>query len=252
MPENDMRRIQPADITEALGLLTRLSVRSRGARGVNAGWAWPLAGALVALIAGIAGWSLARIGLPVNLTAALIVAAMVVLTGAMHEDGLADCADGFWGGWTPERRLDIMKDSRIGTYGVVALVLALLARWSAIVGLIGAGAPLGPLVAAAALSRVPMLALMWSLPNARAGGLSDQTGKPDRDTVLLAGAVGLLIALIFAGFAAIPAAVAVAAVAWGATRLAQERIGGQTGDVLGATQQLGEIAGLAVFVTILG
>ena len=240
MPENDMRRIQPADIFEALGLLTRLSVHSKGARGARAGWAWPLAGALVGLLAGMAGWSLSWIGLPVNLTAALVVAAMVVLTGAMHG-----------GGWTPDRRLEIMKDSRIGSYGVIALVLSLLARWSAIVGLIGAGAPLGPLVAAAALSRVPMLAVMWSLPNARTGGLSDLTGRPDRDTVLLAASVGLLIALIVAGFAAIPAAVTMAAVTWAAARLAQARIGGQTGDVLGATQQLAEIAGLAVFVTIL-
>lgn len=251
MTENDTTRIQARDVSEALGLLTRLPVASTGARGSRAGWAWPLAGGLVALIAGVAGGILAAFGLPSALAAALIVAVMVILTGAMHEDGLADCADGFWGAWTVQRRLDIMADSRIGTYGVVALVLALLARWTAIAALIGAGSYLGPLIAVATLSRVPMLGLMWILPAARADGLSARTGRPDRDTVLLAGTVGLLVALLSAGFAAIAAALVIAVVAWGAAELARTKIGGQTGDVLGAAQQLAEIAGLVVFAALL-
>lgn len=248
---NDTRHIQSADIAEAFGLLTRLPVRSLGARGAKAGWAWPLAGAFVALMAGIAGFVAFGIGLPAGFAAAISLAVMIILTGAMHEDGLADCADGFWGGWTPERRLEIMKDSRIGAYGVIALILSLLMRWSLLVVLIQAGAPVGPLVAAAALSRAPMLAVMWFVPGARWGGLSQRTGRPGGETVLLAGIVAMLVALIIVGFAALPAALGVAAAAVAISGLAKAKIGGQTGDVLGAVQQLSEIAALVVFVAIL-
>lgn len=252
MSETDATRIQGSDIAEAIGLLTRLPVASMGTRGVRAGWAWPLAGALVALIAGVIGGISGALDLPASLAAALVVAVQVVLTGAMHEDGLADCTDGFWGGWTPERRLEIMTDSRIGTYGVVAIVLSLLARWAAIAALIETGGWLGPLVAVAALSRVPMLALMWALPTARSGGLSERTGRPDGHGVLLTAVVGLLAGVLAAGFAAIPAALAIAAVGLAIASLARTKIGGQTGDVLGASQQLSEIAGLAVLAAILG
>ena len=103
------------DAIAALGLLTRLPLPGRAShRGAEAAWAWPLAGLTVALLAavlvGIGGW----IGLPVTLCAGLLIVAMVVMTGALHEDGLADVADGFWGGFTTERRLEIMKDSRTG------------------------------------------------------------------------------------------------------------------------------------------
>ena len=251
MTKNDMSRLRYGDVAEAVSLLTRLPVASSGARGVQAGWAWPLAGALVALIAGVTGGIAAALGLPTTLAATLVLAVMVILTGAMHEDGLADCADGFWGGWTSERRLEIMNDSRIGTYGVVALVLSLLARWAAIVALMQAGSYLDVLVAVAALSRVPMLAQMWALPAARAGGLSDRTGRPDPEAVGLAAVVGLLLALLVSGFVALAAACAVALAAFGLTRLALAKIGGQTGDVLGATQQLCEMAGLAVCIALL-
>ena len=250
MTESDTTHIKRHDIAEAVGLLTRLPVVSSGTRGVRAGWAWPLAGALVALIAGSTGGLAVALGLPAALSAALVLAVMVVLTGAMHEDGLADCADGFWGGWTPESRLEIMADSRIGTYGVVALVLSLLVRWTAIVALMQAETYLGALVAVAALSRVPMLALMWKLPGARPGGLSDRTGRPARDSVLLASAMALLVALLVSGFAALAGALGIAAVTWAAGRLALTKIGGQTGDVLGATQQLAEVAGLMIFAVL--
>ena len=246
MSGNDTARLRPEDIIEALGLLTRLPVEADGTRGARAAWAWPLAGAIAAFVTGITAWLALWAGLGAMLTAALALALMIALTGAMHEDGLADCADGFWGGQERESRLAIMRDSRIGTYGVIALVLSLLARWSALAMLFSSGHVLGPLVAAAALSRVPVAAVAGWVRPARHDGLSAGTGQPDNDTVIMAALVGMILGLTFAGFAAIGAALVVAAAGWAMARLAIAKIGGQSGDVLGATQQLAEIAALAV------
>ncbi|WP_102110440.1 adenosylcobinamide-GDP ribazoletransferase, partial [Oceaniglobus roseus] len=169
------------------------------------------------------------------------------LTGGLHEDGLADTVDGFWGGWTRERRLEIMADSRIGTYGVIALVLSLGLRWSALATLFAAGIGWGALIAAAALSRVPMAALSCALPPARPSGLSARVGRPAQSTVGLALLAALLLAIPCAGAPVLPAAVLIALAASGLARLALRRIGGQTGDVLGAAQQLAETTALIVF-----
>jgi len=250
MAKSDINRLQVNDIAEAIGLITRLPVSASGERGVDSAWAWPIAGVLVALIAAIVGLVALALGLSDGFAAALILTVMVVTTGAMHEDGLADCADGFWGGWQPARRLEIMKDSRIGTYGVVALVLSLLARWLLINTLIGADWVAAPLLAAAALSRVPMVGLMHWLPSARKGGLSDGTGVPDQNVLVLAGGVGLLLGLILGGYATLLVTAALVAVTFGFGKLAMAKIGGQTGDVLGASQQLAEITALAIFVAV--
>ena len=252
MPKSDTRRMQPGDITEAVGLLTRLPVVSSGVRGARAAWAFPLAGALIAAISGAIGWFMFAIGLPAGLTGALVLAALIISTGAMHEDGLADCADGFWGGWDVSRRLEIMKDSQIGTYGVVALVLSLLARWSALVTLINAGWIVAPLIGAAVLSRAPMVAVMVWLEPARDNGLSKSVGRPDPEIAVLASIIALLVALVFTGFPAIPAALAAGFLGFVVALIAKTKIAGQTGDVLGATQQVAEIGVLAVLTALAG
>jgi adenosylcobinamide-GDP ribazoletransferase len=173
------------------------------------------------------------------------MAVQAALTGALHEDGLADCADGFWGGHTRERRLEIMKDSRIGSYGAVALMLALLARWSALAALMSAGA-WGLALAAMILSRAAMGLVMAGLPNARAGGLSAQHGAPSWVAAWAGVGFGLLLGAFAAGSAALWLALAVALVAAGLAGVARAKIGGQTGDVLGATQVLAEVTALAV------
>jgi adenosylcobinamide-GDP ribazoletransferase len=143
-----------------------------------------------------------------------------------------------------------MKDSRIGTYGVLALVLALILRWAALSALLATGHVWGALIGVAALSRAPMAALMGWLPSARPSGLSRSVGQPTRDTVrfgfIAAGAVGF----VFMGLAVVPVAAFIAAVAFAAGRIALDKIGGQTGDILGATQQLSEITALAVLVAL--
>lgn len=248
----DRRPFAPEDLRRALGLLTRLpGVLHTGPMGQESdrplactGWAWPLVGALVGFTAGLVAVLGAALGLPALAAAALAVGAQAMLTGALHEDGLADCADGFWGGVDRRRRLEIMKDSRVGSYGVLALVIVTLARIAAIAALIGAGHGLGALIAAAALSRAPMVLLMAWLDSARPGGLADATGRPGQRTVQAAGLIALALALLAAGLAGIWAALWALAAAALVGALARARIGGQTGDVLGAAQQLAELAAL--------
>ena len=171
---------------------------------------------------------------------------MALTTGAMHEDGLADSADGLWGGWTVEQRLAIMKDSHIGTYGVLALLVSGLARWSLLSGLVSSGSALPALLAAAMLSRAPMVLLMAWLDPAREGGLSRAVGRPSLRSAAIGGGLALLLAMILCGSGAFWAGLAALLAAMALGLLAKVKIGGQTGDILGASQQLAEIAALAV------
>lgn len=248
-------RLAAGDVAAALGLLSRLPVRvdvaRATARGPRAAWAWPVAGAIVAALATTGGALALGAGLPPLAAATLVIGLQAMLTGAMHEDGLCDCADGFWGGWTPARRIEIMRDSRAGTFGILALVLTVLLRASALAALMAAGGWIAALIALGAASRVPMAALQSALPPARPGGLSDRTGRPPGDTVALAAALGLAALLLGAGPAgglAVALAILVVTALWGA--FARARIGGQSGDVLGAAQQLSETAGLLALAAL--
>ena len=233
------------DIAVALSLLTRLPVpvdhAKASARGAEAAWAYPMVGAALGLVAGGLGWALLSWGISAGMVAAFVLVVQVAMTGAMHEDGLADMADGM-GGLTLEKRLEIMKDSRIGAFGAIALILALLARHSGIVAISGAELPF-VLMALGASSRALMVAVMAWLPTARSNGLSASAGKPDPMPAL---AIGLLANLIGLGWSGVwifsGMAVAVALIAL----FAKARFGGQTGDILGAGQQSAEIVGLAL------
>ena len=231
-----------SDLLSAAMLLTRLPVRgtptSPAARAV---WAWPLAGLAVALIAGVAGLAVWAMGAQIPVAAFVVLAVQVALTGALHEDGLADVADGFWGGFDPARRLAIMRDSRIGTYGVVALVLSLLIRWSLIATALIQGQLLAVLLIAGVASRAPMAVAMRWLPPARGDGLSRGTGRPPAWGAQ-AGVAMAVLALAFAGMHGIVAGMLVTGLLLGLGLLARRKIGGQTGDVLGALQQVSEIA----------
>ncbi len=242
----DVIRQALADIVSAIGLLSRLPAPGRRFHDVRTGpesaWAYPVAGAIIGAVAAVTG-ALAG-GLPTTVQAALILATLVILTGAIHEDGLADSADGLWGGWEPERRLEIMKDSRIGAFGVLALILSLLIRWAALVAVLEAGFGLWAVVGVAAMSRIPMVALMAWLPPARAGGLAAGVGAPPAHTVWKAVAAGLVPGLATLGFSAFWLIPWIGIVTVVFARIARRRIGGQTGDILGATQQLAEMAAL--------
>ncbi|KJZ22889.1 adenosylcobinamide-GDP ribazoletransferase [Tritonibacter mobilis] len=241
MRKNDFKAI---DLLLALVLLTRLPLphlpKASFARQSRAVWAFPLAGAVVGLLAVIIA-ALALMWWPPAIAAGLTLAAQVTLTGAMHEDGLADTADGFWGGFEPARRLEIMKDSQIGTYGVLALILGLGLRWSILAALFSAGAIWTP-VALAALSRAAMPVMMARMPNARGSGLAHTVGRPSLTATTFGILIALLLGVLCMGWAILGAALILVPLLIGLRKLAMAKIGGQTGDVLGTAQQLSEIA----------
>ena len=246
MTGNDKDRPRLADVRTAIGLLTRLPVPGRAASGNRGGaWAWPVAGLAVGAIGALAGSLALAVGLGAGVAAALCIGTQVIATGAMHEDGLADVADGFWGGWTRVRRLEIMKDSRIGTYGVLALVLAVLLRWLALTALFGSG-QWAVIVAVGTLSRAPMAVLMAALPNARGTGLSHAVGRPSPAAAGGAVAVAFGLATLFLERDVVSAGLIAALMTLAVALIARSKIGGQTGDVLGASQQVSEIAMLLV------
>ncbi|SEQ99432.1 adenosylcobinamide-GDP ribazoletransferase [Thalassovita taeanensis] len=246
MRENDTSLIRPLDAAVALSLLSRLPLphlpEAAYARSARAGWAYPLVGAILGAIAGLVGTVALALGMSAPVAALLVLGCFAITSGAMHEDGLADTADGFWGGWDKARRLAIMKDSHIGTYGVIALVLSLLARWWALSLLLDAGGAVwAPLIAVAALSRAGMPALMAALPHARADGLSHSVGRPAAGTAALAFAAALMIGLVCSGTAILTPIILATLAVTGFGWLAKAKIGGQTGDILGASQQIAEI-----------
>jgi len=255
MPETDHRPVFLLDLAVGFALLTRLplprladAVFVRQARAV---WTFALVGAVVGLLAGGAGWAAMWAGLPGMAAAGLVLMVQIVVTGAMHEDGLADTMDGLWGGWSRERRLEIMKDSAIGTYGVLALILSLGLRWGALSVLLAGG--IAPVIAAGAVSRCLMPVVMATLPHARDDGLSRHVGRPGKGVAGVACLLGTALGLAVCGvWAAVPMALACVATA-GIMWIARARIGGQTGDILGAVQQVTEIAMLLGFAaTIAG
>jgi adenosylcobinamide-GDP ribazoletransferase len=242
----DARRGLFDDFAIATALLTRLpvgmAVPADGAIAA-AGWAFPLVGAGVGALAALAFLIAELLGCG-NAPAALIaVAAGLAITGAFHEDGLADTADGFGGGSGRDEKLAIMRDSRHGSFGIIALVLSIGLRAAAL-GTIGEPIHAGlALIAAHAASRGALPALMRLLQPARPDGLGATAGRPSLAVAIAAAAVGGLIALAVLGplTGAIGLALTGGALAL-AAMLARRQIGGYTGDVLGFFQQIGEIA----------
>jgi adenosylcobinamide-GDP ribazoletransferase len=248
----DARLFDPRDLLRALVLLTRLPVPGAdGARGAASAWAWPLVGLIVGAVSGGVGWIALLLGLSPGIAAGLVLATTAVMTGALHEDGLADCADGFWGGQSAERRLEIMKDSRIGAYGVLALIFTVGLTWLALSMLIGAGAFWAAVLIPAALSRGAMAGVMADLPLAREDGLARHVGRPSKLAAGSGFVLSALLAIGVAGLAGIAAIIVVAAVSVVVARLARAKIGGQTGDVLGATQQNTTLAALLALAATL-
>jgi adenosylcobinamide-GDP ribazoletransferase len=241
-----------ADLLSAVALLSRLPVPDHTPRTAASAWAWPLVGALLGALAAMTVSLCIAIDLPIGVTAVVGLVTLALLTGALHEDGLADTADGLFGGWTKERRLEIMKDSRVGSYGVLALILVTLARWSALTSVVAMGEHVAVLIAVGAVSRAPMVGIMFALPNARETGLSHATGRPSAMIVALAFAVAVGIAILFLQEDVLLSILLGFAVTVPLALTAYRRIGGQTGDILGASQQLAETAAMAGFVASFG
>jgi adenosylcobinamide-GDP ribazoletransferase len=203
----------------------------------------PLAGIVVGLIGAAVFWLAGAVGLPPALAALLAVGATIGATGALHEDGLADVADGFGGAFARARKLAIMRDSRTGAFGVLALILSVGLRAGALAVIAAPVPALAALVAAHALSRAALPGIMAGLSPARADGLASDAGRPSGQDALAAAVLGLVVAILAAGFRDGLVAVAVAGLAAVLmAALARHQIGGYTGDVLGAAQQVGEAA----------
>lgn len=209
-------------------------------------WAAPVAGIVIGLIAGLVYAIANSLGLADGPAAALALAAGMLVTGCLHEDGLSDVADGFGGGATRERKLEIMRDSRIGSYGACALALSLLLRWTALAEIDSAWQAILALIAAHTASRGLLGAFMHLLPMAREDGLSAGTGRVGQQTAITGIILGAILLLPLGLAGAIIAAIVLALVFFGFRALCQRQIGGQTGDTIGAVQQLCEIAILLV------
>lgn len=211
-------------------------------------WAVPLAGAVIGACGAFAGLLAYLAGVSTYLSATLTITTLVIVTGAFHEDGLADSCDGLWGGATRERRLEIMKDSRVGTYGAAGLALTLALRILALAELFRLLGPMAlPLViGVSALSRPLALIPVLVLPPAAGTGLAASVPMPGAAGLGVAVSLGLgLLALACYSVDLLPglavALAALTAVLLVAIRVARTKIGGHTGDILGACQQLGEI-----------
>ena len=226
----------------ALVFLTRLPVRLRGDVSLrqlaSAVHLFPVVGALVGLVAAATLVIATNMGLPPLAAAAASIAAGVLLTGALHEDGLADTADALGAGRDRERALEIMRDSRLGGFGAIALFLVLLARASALVSILPIEQAALALVAAEAVARAAMPVVMLYQRSARASGLAATTGRPEGRRVWLGvGIAALLALLLIPARPALAALVAAATVGAAVAFLLGRRFGGCTGDTLGAVQQ---------------
>lgn len=235
------------DIRIATTFLTRIPVGWVEAMQVDdlsrAAWSFPIVGLIVGGLGGVALYGAAWLDLHPLACAFVGLAVMALVTGGLHEDGLADVADGFGGGGDKTRILEIMRDSRIGSFGVLALVFGIGIRASALSGVPGPGLAWVTLIAAAIFSRAMLPMIMAMIPAARSDGLSQGAGRPSILGVLIALGLGLIalfallpVKLVFVSImVAIPLAGLI--VLW-----AYRRLDGQTGDVLGAVQQVTEMS----------
>jgi adenosylcobinamide-GDP ribazoletransferase len=247
----DARRGLFDEFAIAMAVLTRLPVGVAGQDEPGAiaasGWAFPLVGAGIGGIAAVVFFVAEALGCAALIAASLAVLAGIALTGAFHEDGLADTADGLGGGHDRETKLAIMRDSRHGSFGILALVFSVGLRAAALATM---GDPIHAglaLLAAHAASRGALPATMHMLAPARSDGLGYTAGRPTRTMALIAAGIGVAIAVVALGpargvMALLLGAAAIALLAM----LARRQVGGYTGDVLGAFQQIGEIVMLLV------
>ncbi len=232
------------DLRTATAFLTRLPMPhpdgASPANFVRAHRLFPLVGAVIGGAVGLACLALRAWGVPDLAASALALGAGALLTGALHEDGLADVGDGFGGGRDASAKLEIMRDSRLGTYGALTLMVSFVAKLSAL-SVLRDALVVQSLIAAHALARGVLPAMAMSLPYARKDGLAANAGQPGFGVTATAAGSALVIAwLALPWRMALGAALAAAASAIGMRLLAQRQIGGQTGDVLGGTEQVAE------------
>lgn len=237
------------DAKAVIAFLTRLPLQAPHYDLARACWAFPVAGLMVGIIAGTVFAVGLAFDIPSLAAALLAIMASVLVTGALHEDGLADLADGL-GGHDPDQRLEIMRDSRVGAFGVMALIFSIGLRATAVTVFVDPIAGFTALVASAVLSRGMLPALMYNLPLASESGLAASAGKPARQPVFVSLALTCVAAIALLGPGLASGALLISALAvLGVALLAKRLIGGYNGDSLGAAQQSVEIAVLLLIAT---
>jgi len=236
------------EIKLCLGLLTRLPVNvvatvSPSVFARSSRW-FPMVGTLVGMLSAATLFLCILVGLPDVVAVLIAIGFSILLTGALHEDGLADVADGFGGGANSDAKLEIMRDSRVGTYGVLALIMAVGLKGALLVALMNSGlwAAAMAMIVAASASRLTPVLLMNRLPMARNDGMAVNAGKPEATSVRTACGLALASLLVLTGWQAMLVTIIATLAACAAIgAVARRQIGGQTGDVLGAGQQVTEI-----------
>lgn len=248
------------DFRIAASFLTRLPTGKSAAKGARekgalarASRGFPLAGLAVGLVGALVYAIADGLNLPPAIASLMAISAMISITGALHEDGLADFADAFLSAGTKTEKLKIMRDSGIGAYGTLTLVITLGLRVAAIAIIAEAGvaAAAAALIATAVASRAALPAMMHRMKPARRSGLAVVAGRPDQNQAILAAVLGAAVALLFLG--PLTGVVALVIGALGVLKIAyfaQRSIGGYTGDVLGAAQQLMETGMLLAIVAL--
>ncbi|HLH69316.1 MAG TPA: adenosylcobinamide-GDP ribazoletransferase [Candidatus Dormibacteraeota bacterium] len=232
-------------LRSALAFLTIIPMPGRAQDRLGRAW-FPAVGGLLGLAAGTADLGVAAVA-PRPVAAVAAVATLAILTGGLHLDGLADAADGLLGGRNRAHRLEIMRDPRVGSFGVIAVGLALAGKIACLTSLAPRRA-LVALTAAGAISRWAMLGLVVASPSARPSGLGRAATGPGGGRDLLQGSAIAALTLILDWRRASVAAGVAALTAAGVGMLARRRLGGATGDVYGAAAELCELAALATFV----
>jgi adenosylcobinamide-GDP ribazoletransferase len=209
---------------------------------------FPWVGALLGLVYWLAGAGLSHY-FPPAAAAALLLALTVLLTRGLHLDGLADTVDGLGGGRTPEARLAIMKDSRLGAFGAISLVLVLLIKYSFLLVIFDRGLA-RELVLFPIISRWGIVVLTGLAPYARSGGGLGQAMTEGATPSLITGSTlaALLFSFLAGGYRGPISLVLAALVVWGASRYFRRHLGGVTGDVYGAMNEILETFVLGVTV----
>jgi adenosylcobinamide-GDP ribazoletransferase len=235
-------------LRSAMAFLTVLPVAAaEGGPGERLGRAYfPAIGAVVGLVAAAVFALMDSFSTPL-LAAVAATASLALLTGALHLDGLADSADGLFGGGDVSRRLEVMRDPRLGSFGVVAVALVLLGDVAAMAAM-SPGRAAAALIIAGALSRLAMLAVITLVPYVRTSGLGVAAGDSShRNFDLALGSAFALVACLLDWPRALLALCLVALTAVAVAALARRRLGGATGDVYGATAELCLLATLIAF-----
>ncbi len=251
------------DIAAAFLLLSRIPVKYQFAKDSppdfnSSLWAFPLVGLVIGTFGGIMLTFASFLGLPLLVCGGLSVSVMAMATGAMHEDGLADTADGFGGGRDVDDKMRIMHDSHIGSYGVLALCISTIIRISLFASIAGLDlsnlALIGLVAAIAAAARWQILIALRAFPIAADAKLAKVTGQPSMIAIFAAAFLWVVpLAYFVVPIAAVIAGIATLLVCLGLGRIAMRQINGISGDVMGAMIILGEImlaAGLCLAVNI--